>query len=136
MSAARPANTMGFKLLYSKFEICFSRSTKDAGSKTHLESRFYAIEKNKRKGCVCVLYNVIYWPVSHESWKRQVACSRWYPACISAFTAWGNQSYTERGLKFFITESGFDACFGWHRWDPAPKVPGAKHISNPDIAPF
>ena len=28
------------------------------------------------------------------------------------------------GLNFFITESGFDTCFGWDLWDPAPKVLG------------
>ena len=32
------------------------------------------------------------------------------------------------GLHFFVTESGFETRFGWDR--------GAKHISNPDVAPF
>ena len=36
----------------------------------------------------------------------------------------------------FITESGFETRSGWDRWDPAPKVLGAKHVSNPDVAPF
>jgi hypothetical protein len=26
--------------------------------------------------------------------------------------------------------------FGWGRWGPAPKVLGAKHISDPDVAPL
>ena len=24
-----------------------------------------------------------------------------------------------------VTESGFETCFGWDRWDPAPKVLGS-----------
>ena len=29
------------------------------------------------------------------------------------------------GLYFFCAESGFETCFGWDRWDPAPKVLGS-----------
>ena len=28
-------------------------------------------------------------------------------------------------LNLFITECGFEACFSWDRWDPAPKVLGS-----------
>ena len=40
--------------------------------------------------------------------------------------------------NFFMTESesGLETCFGCHRWDPAPRVLGAKHVSNPDVEPF
>ena len=37
------------------------------------------------------------------------------------------------GLKFCITENGFETCFGWDRWDrwdPVPKVPRAKRLES------
>ena len=32
----------------------------------------------------------------------------------------------------YYTRSGSETCFGWDRWDAAPKVLRAKHISNLD----
>ena len=48
--AAAPAstNTIWRKLLYSGFEKCFAPSTKGAGTKTHLKSRFCTILKNTK----------------------------------------------------------------------------------------
>ena len=48
----------------------------------------------------------------------------------------GSVSQTKGGSNFFVTESGFETCFGWdprHQrgWDLI-----AKHISNSDVAPF
>ena len=46
------------------------------------------------------------------------------------------QAYIKRRSNFFVTDSGFETCFGWERWDPAPRVLGSdsEHISNPEIA--
>ena len=35
-----------------------------------------------------------------------------------------SQDFTKRYL-YERTESGFETCFGWDRWDPAPKVLGS-----------
>ena len=34
------------------------------------------------------------------------------------------------GVNFLITDAEFEACFGWDRWDPAPKVLGSDENSQ------
>ena len=112
----------------------------------------YGNGKGKGKACVCTYMRALrYIKCTEVGWLASISpstLSAWLMASVWSPTTLYLQ-IKERNISVFtiiIAESGFEACFGWgppapnHRcmcfgWDP-PAPPGAKHISNPDAAPF